>query len=90
MAGNRLVIGDDPNRAVKFANETATAVPGGTGALVVALDPKGIATELLKKQGGATGAALGGAFVAPLKDFTGHVQSETSGLTARFKLTISG
>lgn len=90
VAGKRLVIGDDPNRAVKFANEAATAVPGGNGALVVALDPKGIATELLKKQGGATGAALGGAFVAPLKDFTGHVQSETSGLTARFKLTISG
>ncbi len=89
VTGNRLVVGDDPGRAVKFGNEAATTATGANGALAFALDPRSIFTAILKQRAGASGALFGGAFVAPLKDLSGYVNSETSGLSARFKLTIS-
>ena len=89
VAGKRLVIGDDAGRAVKFGSETATTLPGANGALIFALDPKDIVNEILKRRGGSA-ALVGPALVAPLKDLTGYVQSATSGLTARVKLSISG
>jgi len=89
VSGKRLVIGDDARRAVKFGGESASSATGAHGALVSALDPRSIVTALLKQRGGAAGALFGGAFVAPLKDLSGYAESETSGLTARFKLTVS-
>jgi len=88
VAGKELVVGQDPGAAVKFASAAATTATGAGGALATTLNPQQIITLYLTARGGSA-AAIAGAFIAPLKDLSGYVDSETSGLTARFKLTIS-
>jgi hypothetical protein len=84
VIGGKFVLATDPGRASQFAGQSAGAVPGAKGSLAMAMDTRAIANQVAAKQG-QSGAAL---ITGSLGDFVGWVQTETSGMTGRFKLTI--
>jgi uncharacterized protein DUF3352 len=84
VIGGKFVLATDPGRAAQFAGQSATPVPGAKGSLVTAMDTRSIVNQVAKRQGQGQAAIVTGA----LGDFIGSVESETSGLAGRFKLTI--
>jgi hypothetical protein len=84
VIGGKFVLATDASRAAQFAGQSAAKVPGAKGSFVMAMDTRAIANQVARKQGQG-GAAL---VTGSLGDLIGSVQSETSGMTGRFKLTI--
>ena len=84
VIGDKFVVATDAARAAQFAGQSASPVPGAKGSLVTALDARTIANQVAGKAGQA-GASF---FTGALGDATGWVDTETSGMTGRFKLTI--
>jgi hypothetical protein len=84
VIGGKFVLATDAARAGQFAAQSAAPVSGAKGSLVMAMDTRSIANQVAAKQG-QSGAAL---ITGSLGDFVGWVQTETSGMSGRFKLTI--
>ena len=84
VVGGKFVIATDAARASQFAAQSATPVPGAKGSVALAMDTRAIANEVARRQGQGAAALFTGAF----GDLTGSIESETSGLTGRFKLGI--
>jgi hypothetical protein len=84
VIGGKFVLATDPGRAAQFAGQSAAPVPGAKGSFVMAMDTRSIANQVARKQGQGQAALLTGS----LGDLIGSVESETSGLSGLFKLTI--
>jgi hypothetical protein len=84
VVGKTFVAATDAGRAAQFAGQSPSVVTGVKGALVVASDARALANALAAKRGQSGAQIVTGA----LGDLTGSVQSETSGLSADFKLQI--
>jgi hypothetical protein len=80
----KFVLATDAGRASQFAGQSAAPVPGAKGSLAMAMDTRAIANQVAAKQG-QSGASL---ITGSLGDFVGWVQTETSGMSGRFKLTV--
>ena len=83
--GNKFVLATDAARAAQFATQSATAVPGAKGSLVMAADTRAIVNAVAQRQGQS---AAVGIVTGALGDFTGSLETETSGMTGSFKLNI--
>ena len=84
VIGDKFVLATDPSRAAQFAGQSATPVEGAKGALTMAMDTRSIVNQVAQKRGQGQASLITGA----LGDFTGSVESETSGLTSTFKLNV--
>lgn len=84
VIGGKFVLATDAGRAAQIASQSATPVPGAKGSLAMAMDTRSIVNQVLQKQGRGQAAVITGS----LGDFVGSVESETSGLSGLFKLTI--
>jgi Protein of unknown function (DUF3352) len=84
VAGGRFVLATDPARLAQFAAQSPSDVPGAKGAFTMAFDARAVANAVAQRQGQG-GAGL---FTGALGDFTGSVQSETSGMSGSFKLNV--
>ena len=85
MIGNTFVSASDPARAQQIAQQSTSSVPGATGAFAIAFDMRSIANAVLAKRGTTPLAQL---FTSTLGDFTGSVESETSGLRGSFAIKL--
>lgn len=85
VVGKSFVLATDAARAAQFAGQSASTVPDAKGAFVLASDARSLANAIAQRSGRGGAAQL---FTAALGDLVGSVQSETSGLTANFKLKI--
>jgi hypothetical protein len=85
VVGKSFVLATDAPRAAQFADESASTVPDAKGAFVLSFDARSLANVIAQRQGKGVAAQL---FTAALGDLVGSVESETSGLTANFKLKI--
>jgi hypothetical protein len=84
VIAGKFVLATDPNRAAQLVAQSTAPVPGAKGSLVMAMDTRAIANQVAQKQGQSGAALITGA----LGDLIGSVESETSGLSGRLKLTI--
>ncbi|HEX8073979.1 MAG TPA: DUF3352 domain-containing protein [Thermoleophilaceae bacterium] len=88
IVGDRVVLADDVNRAKEFGAQPASALAEAQGALALSADPKSIVDSIIRKKATGATAILGTTVTGPLKDLTGWVYSEQSGLRGHFKLTV--
>jgi len=84
VIGGKFVLATDPGRAAQVAGQSAAPVPGAKGSFVTATDTRALVNALAKRRGQGQAALL----TSALGDFVGSIESETSGMTGHFKLTI--
>ena len=82
--GDKFVLATDAARAAQFATQSATAVPGAKGSLVMAADTRALVNQVAQRQGQSAVGVVTGA----LGDLIGSLETETSGMTGSFKLNI--
>lgn len=85
VVGKSFVAATDAARAAQFAGESPSTVPGAKGSVVLATDARALANAVAQQQGqGAAAQIVTGA----LGNLIGSIDTETSGITGKFKLFI--
>jgi hypothetical protein len=85
LIGTNFVIASDAARAAQIGTQQTSPVSGAKGALAIALDARSIVNAAAQRAGAPPAVQF---VTGALGDFTGSVESETTGLTGHFKLTI--
>jgi hypothetical protein len=85
VVGKSFVVANDFARAAQFAGQSASAVPGANGSLVIDSDARALANAIAAKRGQGAAAQI---VTAALGDLTGSVHTETNGITGNVKLQI--
>ena len=88
VVGNSLVAASDAKRAAHLPAQRAHTARGGTGAAVMTLDARRLAATLLARRLNGPAAVLAPLAVASLRDLTGALTINRSGLNGHFNLTI--
>lgn len=86
VVNDKFVLSNKPERAAAMAGAATKTVPGGKGAMVFFADARELVGAALAMQG--EGAQLGSLFTGALRDLTGSVQADTTGVRGFFKIGI--
>jgi hypothetical protein len=91
VVGSSLVAASQAQRAAGLASEATHNAPHGVrGAAVITLDAKQIGTELIRRRLQGAAGFLAPLALANVRDLTGALTINRSGLDGRFKLTVAG
>jgi hypothetical protein len=85
VIGKSFVLATDASRAAQFAGESASTVPGASGAVVLASDARALANAIAQQRGQGAAAQL---VTGALGEMVGSLEAETGGLSGNFKLKI--
>lgn len=88
VVDGRFVVSNKPERAAALAKAPTRAVPGGKGSLVFFADAKELAGAVAGAQGGDSAKLGVSLFTGALRDITGSVVTDTSGVHFSMKIGI--
>ncbi|MEA2482550.1 MAG: hypothetical protein QOC55_497 [Thermoleophilaceae bacterium] len=88
VVGDSFVAASQAQRAAELSSEATHTVPGARGSAVITVDARDLVGRLLASHLSGAAALLAPLAVASLRDFTGALTINRSGLNGHFKLTI--
>jgi hypothetical protein len=87
VVGKTFVLATDKARAVQFAAQSPSTVPGAQGAVALDLATRTLVNQQLQKRGVSP---LAQAFTGFLGDLTGYLRADPSSLRGNFTLQLNG
>lgn len=88
VAGDSLVVANDPGMATDVAGRRLVPAEGQAGAFVASADAEKLANEALAQFTGGLQALGGSLFTGPLGELTSAAEASTDGITGTLKLGI--
>jgi hypothetical protein len=88
VVGDSFVAASQAQRAAQLSSEATHTLPGARGSAVMTVDARDLVGRLLASHLSGAAALLAPLAVASLRDFTGALTINRSGLNGHFKLTI--